>query len=123
MTHRLLAVLLLTACATDSESPETTDSGTPEMTEPGFCDDAPPATWNSFGEGFVVQHCQSCHATTTADRQGAPEAVVFDTEEDTWAWADRILARAAGDDADMPPMGGVEADERYLVEVWLTCGA
>ena len=88
-----------------------------------FCDDAPqPVTWDNFGRSFVTERCQACHASATVDRQGAPEAVFFDTEEDVWRWADRVVAVAGPGEPLMPPQGGVEADDRYLLEVWLTCG-
>lgn len=96
----------------------------------GFCADAPIVTWETFGAGFVRENCQTCHASTSLERHGAPEAVTFDTVDQVWAYRDRILARVieALDDGDtgtgpMPPMGGTSDDDRYLLEVWLTCGA
>jgi uncharacterized membrane protein len=89
---------------------------------PAICADAPVVTWDNFGAGFLTQHCDACHLSTTLDRHDAPADVVFDTEEDVWAYADRILVRAAGDEPTMPPQGGVSVDDRYLLEVWLTCG-
>ncbi len=107
-------------CQGDTEPTDMGDTATPDEL---FCADAPlPTTWDNFGRSFVTQHCQPCHASTSLDRQYAPAEVTFDTEEQSWAWADRILARAAADDATMPPQGGVEEDDRYLLEVWLTCG-
>jgi uncharacterized membrane protein len=95
----------------------------PDTDGPAICADAPVVTWDNFGAGFMTQHCQACHASTAPDRHGAPAEVVFDTEEDAWAWADRVLARAIGEgEATMPPQGGVSEDDRYLLEVWLTCG-
>jgi uncharacterized membrane protein len=115
---RLLAFALLVGCG--SEEPGTEPS-TAE-TAARLCEDAPVVTWDNFGAGFVTQSCQSCHASTTPDRHGAPEDVVFDTEEDVWAWSDRILVRSIGEEPTMPPQGGVSEDDRYLLEVWLTCG-
>lgn len=90
--------------------------------ESRLCADAPVTTYDNFGAGFLTQSCATCHASTTLDRNGAPPGVVFDTEEDVWAQADRILAVTAGDAPTMPPQGGVTEDDRYRLEVWLTCG-
>lgn len=101
------------------------DGETTTETPVSLCDDAPlPVTWDNFGRSFVTGRCQACHASTTvgADREGAPESVSFDTEEMVWMWADQVLNVATGDDPVMPPLGGVDADDRYLLEVWLTCG-
>lgn len=115
----VLALLLaLAACQGDGTDPSDT-SGTAD-TGPSLCDDAPVVTWENFGSGFTTESCQACHASTATDRQGAPEAVVFDTEEDVLAHADSILGRVI-DTMDMPPQGGVTEDDRYLVEVWLSC--
>jgi uncharacterized membrane protein len=115
---RLLLVLVLWGC--NSEEPS--DSGSPPSDLPEICVDAPTVTWANFGAGFITQHCQACHASSTPDRHGAPESVLFDTEEQVWALADRILARAVGEAPTMPPQGGVSEDDIYLLEVWLTCG-
>lgn len=90
--------------------------------EDGPCADAPVLTWDNFGGGFLVENCQACHASTAPDRQGAPSDVVFDTEEDAWAWSARILARATGDAPDMPPQDGIDADDRTRLDLWLRCG-
>lgn len=87
----------------------------------GLCADAPVLMWANFGEGFMVENCQACHASTSLDRNDAPESVVFDTLDDVKAQVDRILARATGDDPTMPPQGGVDADDRLRLEIWLTC--
>ncbi len=109
----MLGVLVLGLAACEEEAPEVAT----------ICEDAPaPVTWENFGRGFVTERCQSCHASTALDREGAPEAVVFDTEEDVWQWADRVRVVAGQDDPVMPPQGGVEEDDRYLLEVWLSCG-
>jgi hypothetical protein len=76
-------------------------------------------TWATFGEGFTLNYCQVCHASTAPDRFGAPETITFDTEAEALALSDRILARATGVDADMPPGGGVPADHLILLECWL----
>ena len=86
-----------------------------------FCSDAQLVTWDSFGQGFMIENCQACHASTTPNRYNAPEEVFFDTKEDAWYWKDRILARSAGDDASMPPNGGVNEDDRTRLRWWLEC--
>jgi len=125
-TVTLLAVALLSGwgCGDEKDDDDSVDSGTPDIDtgelDP-LCVDAPVVTWSSWGEGFVSQNCQSCHRSTSTDRRGAPEDIIFDTEEDALSQADRILARAAGNEPTMPPSGGVSEDDRYLLEVWLTC--
>ena len=44
----------------------------------------------------------------------------FDTWEDVLTWAERIKARGVVED-DMPPAGGMVADERIELEEWLKC--
>jgi hypothetical protein len=46
---------------------------------------------------------------------------VFDSEEDVWRVAPAILEMATGEEPLMPPRGGVPEDDRYRLEVWLTC--
>ncbi|MCP4917707.1 MAG: hypothetical protein GY913_12350 [Proteobacteria bacterium] len=103
---------LLLACAGD-----VADSG---LVEDPICAEAPVTTWDNFGSGFVVQNCQTCHASTSDNRLGAPEEVVFDTKEDVWEHADRVLARSVVE-ADMPPQGGVTEEDRERLDIWLTC--
>ncbi len=86
------------------------------------CSEAMTVTWNSWGRGFLTESCQGCHASTATNRYGAPEEVVFDTVDDAWAWSDRILARAAGENPSMPPAGGVTDDDRTRLSWWLACG-
>ena len=99
-----------------------TDTADTAEPAPDFCDDAPLLTWNNFGQGFIREACQGCHATDVPDRYGAPEDVVFDTVEVTWAQADRVLARATGDFPSMPPLGGTHESDRVKLEYWLVCG-
>lgn len=119
-TIQLLLPVALLACgdrgADDDDGGDSADTGVPT-----WCEDAPVVTWNSFGEGFVTEHCQACHASTTGDRNGAPDDVVFDTQGDAIAHADRILARAAGAEPSMPPRGGVPDDDKQKLEIWLQC--
>ena len=87
----------------------------------GFCADAPIVTYESFGAGFFTQECQTCHASTSPNRLGAPEEVVFDTEEQILALKDRVLIRATGEAPTMPPQGGVGEDDLARLEAWLRC--
>ena len=90
------------------------------------CDEQPTITYDTFGRGFLATYCDGCHGSAVAERQGAPDDVVFDTREGALDWADRILERAAPSDgsvATMPPVGGVTSDDTERLVVWLTCGA
>ena len=123
-----LVPLLLTAslgCNGKSDTAEpagAADSSTEQPDDsPGLCEDVPTVTYNRFGEGFMTENCQGCHASTTADRYGAPEEVTFDTVKEVWFWKDRILSRSVGDSISMPPAGGVSEDDRTKLEWWLTC--
>ena len=110
------------ADGTDSGGPAG-DTGPLQDTGDDFCDEAPVLNWNNFGQGFLTEACQSCHAESAPDRYGAPEDVVFDTVAQTWDQADRVLARAIGDTPSMPPLGGTHADDRLKLEYWLLCGS
>ena len=87
-----------------------------------FCADAPALTWDTFGQGFLIAQCDGCHASTSPDRHEAPVEVVFDTPTQAWAWAEPILAVAAGAKPTMPPNGGVAEDDRTRLQWWLRCG-
>jgi uncharacterized membrane protein len=115
MRRGLFVVAALVACGGPSADVpgETADTGGP-------CVDAPVATWENFGAGFVTQHCQACHAGSAPDRHGAPDDVRFDSREETEALAERVLARVV-DAGDMPPSGGVSADDLAMVGYWLAC--
>lgn len=104
----ILTWLLAAACADDSGGED-------------LCAEAPVVTWANFGEGFMLENCQSCHAESAVDRHDAPVGVAFDTPEDIARWAERILARAAGDAPTMPPGGGTVADDREMLRIWLEC--
>jgi len=105
-------------------SPEDTgrDSAPTPTTATDPCEGVPALSWESFGHGFLLSHCDGCHAAEAPNRYDAPEDVVFDTPEQAWAWAERILARAAADPPSMPPNGGVSEDDRTRLSWWLTCG-
>ena len=115
---RSMWAVLLVACGGASdpipEEPDVVDTG-------DFCEGVPTVSYNDFGDGFLTEFCQGCHASTAENRYGAPENVTFDTVEQAWAFSERILARAAGDDATMPPAGGVDSDDRTRLVWWLQC--
>jgi len=104
--------------ATDTGAANPSDGHTEDT---GACADVPLVNWDTFGAGFLLHHCQGCHASTTPDRYGAPAEVTFDTKADAWAWRDRILERSAIDPPTMPPAGGTSADDRVRLRWWLTC--
>jgi hypothetical protein len=122
----LLAVVCI-GCGdkSDDTAPQSVDTADTDTTEPvdtaNLCTDVPIVTYNNFGEGFMTENCQGCHASTAADRYGAPAGVTFDTVKEVWTWQERILSRSAGDDASMPPAGGVSEDDRTRLEWWLLC--
>jgi uncharacterized membrane protein len=93
-----------------------------EITETECGEDVPLVTWETFGEGFVTTYCQGCHASTAVDRRGAPDHIMFDTEEQTAELAEDIL-EATLTTATMPPAGGPTPDEIERLEIWLTCFA
>ncbi len=108
------------------ETTETAESGETEETDTAvdFCEDAPEVTYESFGRGFLTGNCQGCHASTAAERYGAPEEVTFDTVEEVWAQVDSVLSAATtydGDEPDMPPQGGVSEDDQTRLQWWLRC--
>jgi uncharacterized membrane protein len=77
-------------------------------------------TWTGWTQGFVTGQCQSCHATTSPDRHGAPAAFTFDTLDQALDHADAVRASVLTD-RTMPPAGGVSDDELVLLERWLDC--
>jgi uncharacterized membrane protein len=105
-----LLCLLLGFTACDSDDPDAE-----------FCADVPVLTWENHGMDFVNQNCQPCHASTTADRNGAPSSIYFDSVEDVSTWSDQVLERITGESPTMPPGGGVAEDERLKTEIWIRC--
>lgn len=89
------------------------------------CPDDSPLTAENFGGPFLLTHCTGCHHSSLAEaeRAGAPVGVDFDSLDDVRARADRIWARAADHNTDMPPAGGPMASERVDLGAWLACGA
>ena len=110
-------ILFLLACIDARETTDTAGADT------GACADVPVVTYANFGEGFVLHHCQGCHASTTPDRYGAPEAVTFDDVDEVWALRERVLERAASEPPTMPPAASTTEDDRTRLRWWLECAA
>ena len=119
-----MPLLILLACADREpvDSGVTAEHACAALPEPeeGSCDGVYEVTWSSWGDGFVRTQCQGCHASTTPDRFGAPEASTFDSVEDVCEQRDRIQARVL-DDETMPPAGGLTDDDKLLLQMWLDC--
>ena len=86
------------------------------------CENAEDVTYDNFGASFLRHNCQGCHATTTANRYGAPENVHFDDEGAVMQWRERILATTLSDPPSMPPAGAVTDEQAILLHWWLECG-
>ena len=106
----------------DTDSAADTASDTAADTADPDCADAPAVTWNTWGQGFLLGHCQGCHATSAAERYGAPPEVAFDTVDMAWTHAPAILRTVATDPTTMPPAGGVDDVDKAFLVAWLHCG-
>lgn len=82
------------------------------------CSDPP--TYDNWTQGFLDGKCQSCHASTSPNRNGAPPSVAFDTRAMADQWRDRIEVTVF-EEGSMPPSGGVTSTEKVLLEQWLYC--
>ena len=89
------------------------------------CPDDSDLTWENFGGPFVLTYCTGCHhSELPADvRQNAPYAINLESVELVRTNADRMWARAADQNATMPPAGAAADVERTLLGEWLACGA
>jgi uncharacterized membrane protein len=115
-----LGFLGLVACG-GAEEKSPVDSGQPSSLSPP-CDVAARVNYTNFGQGFLIENCQGCHASSTANRYGAPEGVSFDDVDQVWQHADRILERSVYSESNMmPPAGGPDADALTRLEWWLLC--
>jgi len=105
----------------DTATSPTSDTG-PTTSLPPECADSL-ATWDSVGQPLMLTWCTPCHSEGVPEelRQDAPLGIDFDTYEQTVAWAARIQVRAVYT-VDMPPSGGVPADELALLDEWIRCG-
>lgn len=117
----MLAAVLACGDADPSDS-DTPAHACDALVEPGpaECDGAYEVDWDSWGEGFMLTQCQTCHASSASNRYGAPEANVFDTVEDVCSQRERIQVRVL-DEETMPPAGGLTEDDKVLLQTWLDC--
>lgn len=108
----------------DTEA-ETTTGGEWASLDDRPCPEDSILTYENFGGPFMISQCTGCHhaGLPEGERQMAPLAVNFDTVEAIRAQADRVWARAADQNATMPPAGAPGADERAMLGEWLACGA
>ena len=86
-----------------------------------LCEGVPLVNWDTFGSSFISHECQTCHGSWVVERVDAPEEVTFDTGEEVWAQADRVLARATGEKSTMPPNGGTFKDDQIKLAWRLAC--
>lgn len=101
---RVLPLLLLVGCADGEEAPDTAGCS---------------PSWESFGQAFVIEYCDACHAATAPERHGAPESVTFDTEEEAVSWLERMVVRVEA--RQMPPGGGITEPEIERLKAWADC--
>jgi len=82
----------------------------------------PPLDYENTGDGLIGRHCRPCHSrfVREAQRAGAPEGIDFDDEQDVWDWAE-LIADEAIELQTMPPAGGMQPEERALLEEYLRC--
>jgi uncharacterized membrane protein len=108
------AVVLTTACSAANES----------LSQRACPAGGTPLTYENFGAEFFAQWCESCHAASSTNRNGAPPNVTFDTQAEVIQWKDRIYARAADDNTSMPlGPNGPDTTTRFQLGDWLACGA
>ena len=118
----ILAMLML-ACAGAEGDDKTPDHSLTDTSD--FCADAPVLSWENFGQGLLIEHCQACHASDAPYREGdsaPPESVHFDTYEAAMGHRTRILAVTTGLTPTMPPRGGMSDLDLERLELWLLCG-
>ena len=113
-SRELALVLILSACG--GAAPKEAAAGCPPDS---YLD------YRNFGAPFLRSWCTGCHSSElTGDaRAGAPIGVDLDTRAGALAHLDGIKRRAAVELPTMPPRGAPGADERALLNEWLSCGA
>lgn len=113
----LLSTILLSGCDTKSVSPLPTSSAT-----------VPSDTKVSFAQvkSVISQRCSTCHSSTPTDTSfgNMPGGVVYDTDQQIQAGAQRIKARTVIS-KDMPKMNktNITQEERDLIGKWVDQGA
>ena len=106
----MIPLLMSLGCSADAPEVDT-----------AYCHDAPIATYHSFGAGFFQENCQSCHASTAPNRNGAPESITFDDQTQASAHYALVLATAGSDNPTMPPQGGLTEIDKAMLNYWLRC--
>ena len=130
----LLLGALLVACQTPTvdsadSAAVSTDSGDTGLNDPYIdgrhCPDDLAATWESFGQGFLLDHCVGCHSANVEGeaRSGAPVGVDFETHAKALQWLQSIFVVSADAAVAMPPADSVPAEDRFILGDWLACGA
>jgi mono/diheme cytochrome c family protein len=111
--------------AQDASASAPVSDGPWDSLEARPCPEHDTLTYESFGAPFFASWCQGCHGSARGEgeRQGAPREVSFDDLASVRMRAAAIWARAADDNATMPPVGGPPAEERTRLGEWLACGA
>jgi uncharacterized membrane protein len=77
-------------------------------------------TYEEWAYGFFRGKCQSCHASNTTERYGAPEHITFDNYEQIQIWIEAIEQTVLINQT-MPPSGGITDEETILLQQWLSC--
>lgn len=92
----------------------------PRTVEAVDCAAAPRVTWETWGEGFFLTWCGSCHAAGAQDRNDAPPTVHLDSRAEVAGQLERVRTRVLVD-RDMPVGGGLAEDDLHLLDVMLSC--
>ena len=81
-------------------------------------------TYESFGKDFLDRRCQTCHASDSPNRKGAPSSFTFGSRSDVEKHLVRIFERSAAENDTMPP-GPDDPPllQRMKLAEWLACGA
>ena len=81
-------------------------------------------TYENWGTGFFGTWCNQCHGVNVDDRNGAPQAYLFDSYDQVFALRERIFLRSAATNDTMPPgPDDPPEEERDKLAEWIACGA
>ena len=103
--------------------------GNPDDPVPTDCPPDSVATWDNFGEPFLLTWCTPCHSSHLSgfgdpnERQDAPLGSDFDTYSHYMDWDTDVYARAAAENTSMPPAGGPTPEDRAMLAEWIACGS
>jgi len=106
MSRLAIVVLVFSACATDSSSGITAESV--------VCPPDSTLTYETFGEVFISENCQSCHASKERPALGTQAAVQKNA---------KALINTAVTSTSMPRGTSMSIEDRELLGEWLACGA